>query len=179
MRDHHALRRAGRPGRIQDVGKVGLDGPVPGKCLVRFRQHRIPGQDGGPARGGQGSGFPRVAAAAPVRAGHYHAAELRNDARHRDRLVHRSLVGQDHGDAAVPDDGGQPPGGRLRVERDVACPGLQRPEHRHDRGGRLGGEDPHPIARRHALREERAGYLVAQLVQLFVGEEPTRRGDRR
>ena len=88
-------------------------------------------------------------------------------------------VRQDHGDATVAHDGGQPPGGCIRVERDVACPGLQRPEYAHDGGGRLDGEDPHAIARRHALGEECAGYLVAQPVQFGVGQRPVARSYRR
>ena len=176
VRDHHALRRAGRPGRVQDVGEVGLDRPVrrpaprPVPPAPRPRARR-PGPAGrGPAAGpGSAASGPQCG---PV------TTRLRscgNGAGHRGCPLRRSLVGQHHGDAAVGHDGGQPRGGRLRVERDIAGPGLQHAEHGHHRGGRLGGEDPHPVARRHALRQQRAGDLVAQPVQLVVAEEPLSR----
>ena len=81
------------------------------------------------------------------------------------------LVRRDHGSTAVPHDRAEPPHGCLRGQRHIAGPGLQRPVHTDDRGGRLGSEDPHLVAGHHSQAQQRPGHLT-QPVQREIHTVP-------
>ena len=169
MGDHHPLRGAGRSGRVQDVRQVGLDRPFLREWLSWLPGHRGPRHNGRAL--GRGNGRLLALRAAGHARHHHYAARPGDGAGQGGRLGRPRLVRHDHGGAAVPHDLAEPLGGCLRVERHIAGPGLQRPVYPDDRGGRLGGEDRHPVAGRHAQPHQRPGHLVTQPVQLLVGEQ--------
>ncbi len=159
MRQHDALWRPGRAGRVEDVREIEVD-------------HG----DVGPTRVGQGHG----GRADELRGARTIARQLgvEDDDRPElgafplERLPGRGLLGgaEQHPDSGVAQDVGLPSRRCFRVEWDVCGSCL---EDTVDRANSLKGlleAEPDPVAAAYAERSEEVRYLVRQLVELAVGE---------